>query len=241
MNGKLLTAGALAFLVAAPASAQSPDGNYRRFSQEPMDTNRSNRIVYVPLGWAFPGPRPATQPHDASSATWYQLPVGVRGVRPDKNLERAEYRLESFQPLPGDGRRLRVVITRTGGGDIGTPELAVVHTKSQISATGSPRVEAIPGGTRYTFVVTPPDLGVPGRAAAERYEIRFFPATEVPEPPRIARKPTFDGADPQVRAAQGPPRLPYAERVAGKRLEYRAGRQVVVDQRVAGSREERRR
>ena len=100
---------------------------------------------------------------------------------------------------------------------------------------GLPATETLADGVRYTYRITPPPFGFfptgDFRTAAQnRYEIRFMTARDVRPPASIARLPTFGGEDNSIRSASPPPRLPAAERVAGKRIEYRNGK-VVEDKR----------
>jgi hypothetical protein len=252
MRWQLCAAVAIAAVVAGPARAQgSQDGNIRRFTSEPMDTNRSERIIYVPVGWKFAGPKPGRMPYDVSTATWYAQPIGSRGVLPNKVLDKADYRLESFDMT--DDARVRVVMTRraTDGADMGAPQIQVTNTDTHITVHGYPQVERTAEGVRYTYVAPAPEIGfVPRRAAstsgnAERYELRFLPEREVKLPASVARKPTFGGDDIETRMSRSLPQLPAVERVAGRRIEYRKGDRagVVVDnqEKVAGRRQEFRR
>lgn len=250
MRRELLAAAALATLLGTGASAQvNNTGPYRRFTDDVGDVNRSNRIVYVPLGWAFSGARPARLPHDVSSATWYLQPLGSQGARPDKVLDKAEYTLERFEVMKGQNgsaSMIRVVITRTGGAPEPAPELRLVHPETQISARADAQIEPIPGGSRYTFLVRPPHFGLtsgPQAPDTNRYEIRFMASREVTPRTSVARsKPTFGGEDARLRALSPPPQLPAAERVAGRRIEYRsprgAGAVVEDTERIAGRRQQ---
>lgn len=246
MRRGLIAAAALAALAGGPAHAQNT-GNYRRFTTDPGDVNRSNKIIYAPIAMALPGPRPAQGIYQWSTATWYLQPVGSAGARPDKKLGDAQYTLERFEPVKGengDPGMFRVVITRTGGGAEPNPELRVTDPKTHITSRSEARVSAIPGGNRYEFLVRPPLAGLypDGRTPDPgRYEIQFMSSTRTSPPPALARRPTFGGEDPELRALSGPPRLPRAERVAGKRIEFRSARsdgQVVTDPKVAGKRQE---
>lgn len=246
MRRVLIAAAALAWMVAGAAEAQHTTGSFRRFTTDPGDTNRSNKIIYVPIGMALPGQRPAQGQYEWSTATWFLQPLGSAGVRPDKKLGDAEYVLERFESVkgaPGQPGRLRVVITRRGGGSEPAPELRVTDPQTHITSRAQARVTPIPGGSRYEFLVQPPLAGLfPGgqTPARDRYELQFMSSTRTSPPPALARRPTFGGEDPELRALAGPPRLPKAERVAGKRLEFRSARSggVVTDQRVAGKRQE---
>lgn len=238
MRTQLLAATIIATALAGSAQAQN-SGPYRRFTDWPTDTNRNDRIVYAPLGWAFTGSRPVGQPHDVSSATWYQVRPGSAAVKPDSVLDKAEYRLERFDMANGV---FNVVITRRGGQADPAPELRLVDTETNITSRAQPSIE----GDRYTFVVKPPLAGFGASATpkAERFEIRFMGSGNVRPPASIVRAPTFGGEDLETRSLSGPPQLPKSERVAGKRIEYRSatGPRVVEDsERVAGKRQEMRR
>lgn len=249
MRRELWAAAALATLIGSTASAQvNNTGPYRRFTDDVGDVNRSNRIGYVPLAWAFSEARPARQPYDESSATWYIQPVGARGVKPDKVLDKADYTLDEFAWMKqGNGApdRLRVVITRIGGPAEPAPELRLVHPETHITTRARANVTPVAGGSRYTFELESP-LGrfQPSSVTQpNRFEVRFMASHEVSRRTFEARsKPTFSGEDPQLRALSGPPRLPRAERVAGKRIEFRSPRSagVVVEdtERVAGKRQQ---
>jgi hypothetical protein len=229
MRRQLLVGIALALLTAVPGRAQ--DAAERRFTQPPIDPNRNHKVIYVPLGWKFPGARPATQPYDVSAASWYQQRIGARDRRPDNVLDGAEYTLERFDVLRGAGgqSQLRVVIfRRPSKGDssfegLNRPELQIVDTRSRITATGYPQIERADGGTRYTYVVLPPSFDFTRTSAvdADRFELRFLPASEVRLPRSIVRAPTFGGYDVQTRMSQGPPRVRTSERVAGSREEFK--------------------
>lgn len=238
MRWHVFAAVGLAAAVAAPAQAQV--GGYRRFTTEPGDTNRSNKIVYVPVARAFSGSRPTQQPYDVAVASWYVEPLGSRNDRPDNKLDDAEYVLETFEAVKAEGERLptmRVVVTRRPAPPEGTapPELTVLHRKTLISSRGMARVEPIADGVRYTFTLKPPlaefgpaALSTPS-GASPRYELSLFPAREVRLPRHITKAPTFSGGeDPETRMLTTPraPRLPEAERVAGKRFEFRNNRVV---------------
>jgi hypothetical protein len=187
-------------------------------------------------------------PRDVAAASWFSQRPGAHNARPDLTRERAGYVLESFSSTgEGADRRLTVVIVRRPDpGDEELPEVRVVHSASGLTSGAFPqRVDETAGGVRYTFMVRPPQAGFRGseRPGAERYGVHFNPARHVELPPPIALAPTFGQAPLEVRRNQGPPRLPRAERVAGKRIERRSpsdpGR--VVDRpQVAGSRQDRR-
>ncbi len=224
LAGALLAGG-----LAGPAEADEGDGQ-RRFTASPTDTNRSYRMVYVPVFSSYPGVRPATQPHDAASAAWFQLPLGATQSKPSQIRTKDGYLMESFDRVrtAGEGEMLRVVVTRTPGppAGAGLPQIGVVHPESQISARAFPAAEAIPGGVRYTFMVRPPHYGFITDPAAStgpslRYEVRFLPAEEVRPPSILTRAPGFGGPSIQERLSEGPPRIPTMERVAGRRQEYR--------------------
>jgi hypothetical protein len=232
MRWTLLATAVAAAAVAAPAGAQQV-GADRHFTHIVTDTNRSDRIIYAPIGMAFSGPRPGSQPYDVSAATWYRQPLGSQNVKPDKNLEKAQYTLESFDAVKDQGlNQIRVVITRRPAPPEGTeaPRIAVVHPDSAISSTAFPKTEMLADGVRYTYMVMPPNLGFASRRdqiTSDRYEIRFQPARDVHIPRYITKAPTFGGEDHEARdMAAPPPSLPRTERVAGKRLEYRRGRVV---------------
>ena len=242
MRRELFAGAVLATLIGGAAGAQNDTGNYRRFTDDVGDTNRSNRIIYAPIGSAYPERRPARQPYDEASAAWYLQPVGATAVKPSKVLDKAEYTLDRFDLTPGG---MRVVITRTGGQPEPAPMLQILNTETQISSRATPVVTPVAGGSRYTFLVRPPHQGLASAfqtAKSDRFELRFMSSREVPTPPSIARRPTFGGESKAIQALNGPPRLPRAERVAGKRIEYRSASSpgVVVQDRVAGSRQERR-
>jgi len=244
-------AGAVIALGAAGV-VNAEDGPYRRFTRPQIDTNRNNRMVYVPVVSAFSEPRPADMPFDVASAAWYSQPLGSRGVKPDKVLDRDTYHLERFDTArSGDSTVFEVVITRSPAppADWDVPLLRVVETNSSISSAATPTTTPMSGGVRYRFLVRPPLQGLTptsngaNRSGAERYQLAFLPARGVKEPPALRRAATFDGASVETRMQQGPPQLTVAERVAGKRLEFRSARsagQVVFDQKVAGRRQERR-
>lgn len=225
-------AAALCVAGAIPAHAQSGQGALRRFTEHPTDTNRNNRVAYVPLGWSFSGQRPGSLPYDVSVATWYQLPIHTTHVKPDKVLDSGTYRVERFDVVgsrPGESAQLRVVITRQPAPpvDAAPPRIQIVHGRTGISSLAFASAEALPDGVRYTFVAEPPQLNLAmngGRPDTDRYEVRLMPAREVSLPQNIARAPTFGGEDIQTRQAMAPPRLPREERVAGKRIEYRNGK-----------------
>jgi len=233
MRWQVLAAAALTAATAGPASAQI--GEYRRFTHEPMDTNRSNKIIYAPVGWAFSGRRPAAQPRSVAVASWYLQPLGSRNDRADKVLDKGEYTLESFDAVRPEGdllTRMRVVITRMPAPPEGTdlPELNVVHPRTLISSRAVPAVETIPGGVRYTFTLTPPMFGfapagdVKNLPSTSQFQLELLPARALSVPRHIARKPTFNQEDAETLRQLPPPRLTVEERVAGKRLEYREGR-----------------
>jgi hypothetical protein len=245
MRRFLLASAVLTTVMGTAALAQDPAGPPRRFTEYPIDPNRNNKVVYVPLGWAFPGPRPAQQPYDVSTATWYAEPLGIRGEKPDKVLDGAHYTLEEFsapKPIRGEPAMIRVVISRRGGPAESVPELQIMSTQSNITVRAEPTMESISGGTRYTFIAMPPEFGFGSSGQADRYEIRFMSSRPNQKlPAGLVRRPTFGGEEPELRALQPPPQLPRTERVAGKRLEYRSARsapQVTTDPKVAGRRQE---
>lgn len=239
MRREVCAAAVLVMAIAGAARAQDVE-NYRRFTTQPGDTNRNNRIVYAPLATAYPGSRPVHQPYEQASASWYEQAFGTTG-KPDKTLDHADYRLERFDTLKGGD--IQVVITRTGGREESAPELRVTEPKSLLTSRATARITPIAGGSRYAFTVRPPLAGFApaSQAASERYLIEFMASGYVAPPSSMARKPTFDGVNPEIRALQGPPRLPNEERVAGKRMEYRSAKSaptVVTDPKVAGKRQE---
>lgn len=210
----------------------------RHFTQSPTDTNRSERIVYAPLGMKVIGQRTINQPYDVSAATWYLKSPGAQGARPDKVLDKGAYTLDSFELLSprsaSQGPRFKVVITRRPApATEDMPEVHVVHPQSGITVRGFPQIETVADGVRYSYLITPPPFGFFPTgdfksAASGQYEIRFMTARDVRPPASIARLPTFGGEDHSIRSTTPPPRLPAAERVAGKRIEYRNGE--VVDE-----------
>jgi len=243
MKWQTLAAAALAVSVISPASAQI--GPYRRFTQDdPSDINRNNRIGYVPVLRTFTGRRTGDGSYLLPSASWFQEASGSHDRKPDMVRDNARYTLEAFEPIQGDAAgRMRVVITRSPAppADSQPPLLQLVETRSRVTTRATPEVEAMADGVRYTFTVSPFQVGVVSeRSKPQRYQVDFVPEKGVSRPDYIAMWPTFGGATWWERATQGPPRLPYAERVAGKRIEYRsasdAGR--VIDSKVAGKRQE---
>jgi hypothetical protein len=225
---------------AVPASAQ--DGNFRRFTQNPLlDPSRNERMVYVPFAMKASGPRPGAQPYDVASAVWLRKPLGAAASRPDLAAGEGEYTLESVSRFEeGGAPKLRVVVLRRGGGgDVGTPQLRVSEARSQLTSIAYAEPQPGPGGTRYVFTLLAPTPLTPGARQSGEYDIGFRPEGEV-KPPRFTRRaPTFGGDDAYTRMGRSGPQLPLAERVAGRRIEYRTGR--VVDttrERVAGSRKE---
>jgi hypothetical protein len=239
MRGRSIAAGWAAALVVAAAAAvpaRAQDGPLRRFY---WDVNRSNREVYVPLVWAFPGRRPADMPYSVSVASWFRQPLGARDVRASTVLDKARYTLDEFSLMDANSPRARVavVITRTPALPEGTepPRLDLVHP-SGISAPHVPAdMESVPGGTRFTFITTPPLWNYTAGNSnvdpkdVQRYEVRLLTAREEVRRPRsITRAPTFGGFDIETRMSLPPPRLPREERVAGRRIEYRSGK-VVTD------------
>lgn len=239
MRREICAAAVLALAVAGAARAQEVE-NYRRFTTQPGDTNRNNRIIYAPIATAYPGSRPAHQAYEQPAASWYQKTLGTTG-KPDKTLDNAEYRLDRFEMKGGE---IEVVITRTGGRNESAPELRVTEPKSLLTSRASAHITPIAGGSRYTFALRPPLAGFapPSQLpASNQYVIEFMASGYVAPPSSMARKPTFDGVNPEIRALQGPPRLPVEERVAGKRMEYRSAKSaptVVTDPKVAGKRQE---
>lgn len=230
-----LAIAATAVITAGPARAQ--DAGSRRFTQDYWDTNRSNRIVYVPIGFHFNGPPTGKQLYDVSAATWYLQPLGARGVRPDRVLDKGDYTLDQFELVGGDTARpsVSVVITRRPAPPEGTPppQIDVVHPNGISARPALATVEPVAGGVRYSFMVSPPLWGFSSRVGGKntdplRYELRLLSGRDVKLPDYITRAPTFSGFDPETRMSQPPPQLPYVERVAGRRIEYRSG-QVVSD------------
>ncbi len=209
-------------------------GALRRFTEHPTESNRPNRIVYAPLAWAFPGRQLPDMPRDVSVASWYQVPVNATNQRPDKVLDDSRYtleRMELVQAAEGQQSRIRVVITQrpAPASDLPPPRVSLVHP-SQISSIALATQERLPDGVRFTALVTPPLAGFapsPQLPGAQEYSVRLLPARDVDYPDELQRAPTFAGVDIETRMSTPPPRLPRAERVAGKRLEYRRGR--VID------------
>jgi hypothetical protein len=241
---------ASAIALAAACGASAEDGPYRHFTRPAIDTNRNDRIIYAPVATAYPGARPGELPHDVSVATWYALASG-QTAKPDKVLDNGRYVLERFETIRnGAEPALEVVISRypaPTGGDV--PLLRVVDRDSNISSAATPISSAIPGGVRYRFQVRPPlhdfaAMSNPGsRREAQQYMLRFLPARPVAQPAAMRRAGTFGGASTETVMSQGPPQLTVAERVAGKRLEFRSAKApgvVVYDAKVAGKRQERR-
>ena len=219
-------AAVLAVAAAGPASAQS--GPERRFTDLPNDTNRNNKLIYVPLAMGASGPKPAGQPYDVAAAAWYGQPLGTAGAQADKVLDKSRCVLERFDSVRGsEGNLLRVIVTqRPAAPDAEPPMIRVVEAKSMLSASALAHVEPLSDGARYTFLVRHPSWD---GATAPSFEIHLLPGREVKLPRYLVGAPTFvRGADRETRALTPPPRLPLIERVAGKRIEYRSGR--VVDQ-----------
>lgn len=226
-----VAAAALCLIASSAAQAQQGQGALRRFTELPTDTNRSNRVNYVPLGWSFSEDRPGKLPYDVSVASWYRLPIFTTNVKPDKVLDKGTYQLERFDAVgtePGGTPRFRVVITRRPAPPEGTaPRLQLLHGRTGISSLAFAAMEALPDGVRYTFLAEPPQLNLTANRSVpdtDRYEVRLMPARDVTLPRNIVRAPTFGGEDLGTRQAMAPPRLPREERVAGKRIEYRKGR-----------------
>lgn len=231
--------GVLAASVALCETAFAQGGGaLRRFTEHPTESNRPNRIVYAPLAWAFPGSAPPNMVRDVSVASWYRVSLNVSNRRPDKVLDDNRYTLERFALIgTGEGERpqFRVVVTQRPAPPIGSaaPRLSVVHP-NQISSVALGTADRLADGVRYTFTVEPPLAGFrPTRQlpAAGEYSVRLMPARDVSYPVALRRAPTFAGVDVETRMATPPPRLPRAERVAGKRLEYRRGRVLEVPRR----------
>ncbi|MFN3649633.1 MAG: hypothetical protein ACK47B_08625 [Armatimonadota bacterium] len=229
-----LAAAALA-LSALPAAAQ--EGNLRRFTDTPSDTNRSNRIIYVPLGWSFPEARPPRMGYNVASAAWHQVRLGEAGVRPDQTLDKSEYSLERFEEVANRPGIVRIVIERRpveGGQPIATadapPQLGLVERDTLISTQALPQVDRVGNGVRYTYTMPLPEVALLGQKAtlpadtSRAYELRLKPAEEVQLPRYITRAPTFGGEDPQTRALMPPPTTTVNERVAGQRQETRGER-----------------
>jgi len=222
-------------MIASPAGAQ--ELAQRRFTQNPTDPSFNERQVYVPVNLAFTT-RPSSQPYTLSVATWYLQPLGAKDVRPDKTLDSAAYSLDQIELLNGAGsqRQVRVVITRRPAPPEGTapPDLDLVHPSGISAPRAAATIEPVQGGVRYTFVVVPPMWGYSSRTSNVRagdtpqYEVRLLTARTVSPPPSMVRAPTFSGYDAQTKSSLPPPQLPYIERVAGKRQEFRNG-QVTKD------------
>jgi hypothetical protein len=228
-------AGAIAVAAAAPALADV-GGPFRRFTANPLEVNRNERMVYVPLARAFTDAQPPGMPYHVAAATWRAQPLGSAGAAPDQILDPAGYVLESFRVLeaPGIPRREVVITRRPGFPGEAPPMIDVLHPENFISARATPeRIEPAAGGMRYTFVVVPPLVPAPPapdetRPRANRYTLRLLPAYEVRQPPHMVRAPTFGGAGRVWKEHMAPPRLPVTERVAGRRMEYRSPRKNVV-------------
>lgn len=235
MRWQWVAAAALIAAGAGPARAQvSP---YRRFTQnDVMDTNRNNRIVYLPvvMGVGFSGPRPGSQGYDVAAASWYLQPLGNPAARPDKVLDKGTYTLETFEafrPAGAKDAQIRVVVTRRPAPPEGAapPEIHLVDPRSYITARGPATVETLPDGVRYTATITPPAFGFDVREAAgrlasdNRFQVLLMSARDVKLPRAIARAPTFGGAEQWETLSRSGPQLPLVERVAGKRIEYRSG------------------
>lgn len=220
---------AAALLAAGPVRAQE---QLRRFTQDYWDVNRSNRIVYVPVGFHFSGPPTGKQQYDVSVATWYLQPLGVRSVRPDKVLDKGEYSLDQLELVGADTARpsVSVVITRRPAPPEGTPPPAidVVHPNGISARPALATVEPVDGGVRYSFMVSPPLWGFSSpnnvkERGTLRYEVRLLSGRDTKLPNYLTRAPTFGGLDTETRMSLPPPQLPYVERVAGRRIEYRSG------------------
>lgn len=242
----------MAITIVSAGSARAQQDPYRRFTREPIDPNENNKMVYVPLASAFPGPRPADQPYDVAAASWYDERLGSHGTKPDRVLDKGNYVLNRFETMDGEGSRmLEVVVTRYPASPAGTPapQMRITDPGSNISASAFAVPVPVAGGTEFRFRVRPPLLGFAPNAdrgnlpASNRYILSFLPARDVPLPAELRTAAGFSGAGVEAQMAQGPPRLPVEERVAGKRLEFRSARsapQVTYDERVAGRRQERR-
>lgn len=245
--GRLWIAAALAALLGTAARAQIDP--YRRFTRDPLDVNRSNQIVYVPLGWAFPGPRPPHQPYSVAVASWFAVAPGSGQAPADRALDDGRYVLQRFERIQSGRRRgwLRGEIVRRPAppAEAAPPRVEVVHRGTLLTARTLATAEPLPDGVRYRFEVPSPEQGFAGpEPGGAGYEVRLLPAREVRPPAEIVRKPTFGGGDEWARLMPPPPQLPVAERVAGRRIEYRsprsAGQVVEGRARVAGKRQERR-
>jgi len=220
----------LAGVIASPAGAQ--ELAQRRFTQNPNDSSFNERLIYVPVNLAFTT-RPSSQPYTLSVATWYRQPLGAKEIRADKTLDSGEYSLDQIELLNGSGsqRQVRVVITRRPAPPEGTapPDLDLVHPSGISAPRATAAIEPVQGGVRYTFVVTPPMWGYSSRNSNVRgsdtpqYEVRLLSSRMVSPPPSMVRAPTFSGYDAQTKSMLPPPQLPYIERVAGKRQEFRSG------------------
>jgi len=242
----------MAITIVSAGGAQAQQDPYRRFTREPIDPNENNKIVYVPLASAFPGPRPGDQPYDVAAASWYSERLGNRESKPDRVLDKGTYVLNRFETVGAPGSRmLEVVVTRFPAPPAASPapQLRITDPRSNISASAFATAAPVAGGTEFRFRVRPPLLGFSPNAdpenlpASNRYTLSFLPARDVPLPPALRTAATFSGAGVEARMDQGPPRLPLEERVAGKRLEFRSARrapQVTYDERVAGRRQEMR-
>jgi hypothetical protein len=221
----------LAAVIGSPAGAQ--ELAQRRFTQSPTDPSFNERLIYVPVNLAFSG-RPAAQPYTLSVATWYVQPLGAKDVRPDKTLDDAAYTLDQIELLNGSGShpQVRVVISRRPAPPEGAaPQLDLVHPSGISAQRVTATTEPIQGGIRYTFVVTPPLWGITSRNSnirtggdTPRYEVRLLTARDVRPPASVVRAPTFSGYNASAKDSLPPPQLPYIERVAGKRQEFRNGK-----------------
>ena len=239
-----------ALTAASPAHAQ--DGNYRHFTRNPIDdVNGSDRIIYAPVVSHFPGARPGEMPYNYPVASWGGQFFGSRNVSPVVTSDHGKYQLEVFQ-LDQSTKNpiLHVSIVRRPIPPEGEapPQLRVIDNHSSISTSAFASVERLPDGLRYQFTVAPPLFDIDNLRSAEvlagvrNFQLDLFPARDVERPKYIAGAPGFGGLDPLSRAAQPRPSLPSAERVAGKRLEYRSAKSPgpAVQEHTAGKRQEER-
>lgn len=214
--GVLLAAG-----ISLPAAAQL--GPYRRFTAPPMDPNRNELQIYVPLAQASARETPELNPHSIATASWLAAPVGSRNRAPDLKHGDSDYLLESFSE---SGGILHIVVRGPAGA--GGPEIRVTHPQSGIgSSAQASRVTPAAGGARYQFQVRAPHYlltAARGRGSSDsgHYDVSFSPRQAAP-PAEMQRKGTFAGQPREYQAPQGPPSS-IRSRVAGKRQIFRGDR-----------------
>lgn len=242
----------MAITIASAGGAHAQQDPFRQYTRQPIDPNENNKIIYAPVVSHFPGERPADQPFDRAAASWFRGTLGSREARPDRVRDRGRYVLDQFETTGAEGARmLEVVITRFPAlpAEDPAPQLRITDPSSNISASAFATATPVAGGMQYRFLVRPPLLGFAPDAdpknlpASSQYSLSFFPVGGVPIPPGLRRAATFGGVGVAARMDQGPPQLPVAERVAGRRLEFRSARSapvVTFDERVAGRRQETR-